>query len=245
MMGHGHATTGAGAWVALTATGAGALGVVPMEPAQVAAGALVTAGAALLPDADHHNGTIAHSLPPFSNVLTRAVGEISGGHRHGTHSVLGVLAFFALAWVLAPLRIDLPGGVHDDFQIGAWTIIVVMVSFALKALRLTPGKVAPWAASIPLATAAVWFAPEQLWWLPLSVGVGALIHVIGDMLTIQGVPLLWPLRPKPAVETPLWKKNGHFAVPVLGNAGSVREWVFVMALNVYIAYVLGGTFGLW
>ncbi|HLS01489.1 MAG TPA: metal-dependent hydrolase, partial [Beutenbergiaceae bacterium] len=153
--------------------------------------------------------------------------------------------FFGLAWALAPLRIDLPGGARDDFQVGAWALIVIMVAFALKALRLTHGKIAPWAGSISLATAAVWFAPDQLWWLPLSVGVGAAVHILGDMLTIQGVPLLWPLRPTPPVETPMWKNNGHFALPLLGNAGSIREWVLVMVLNAYIVYVLGATFGLW
>lgn len=237
MMGHGHATMGAAGWIALTATTTGATGLVPMEPAQVAAGALVTAGAALLPDADHHSGTIAHSLPPVSTVLTRVVGQASGGHRHGTHSLIGVLVCFALAWVLAPLRIDLPWGLAPDFQIGAWLLIVLMVAFAAKALRLTRGWKTSWLTAVTAGTVAVYFAPEHLWWLPLSVGMGALIHLLGDMLTIQGVPLLWPLVPKPAVETPLWKKNGYFALPLLGTAGSGREWIFVMGLNAYILAV--------
>lgn len=238
MMGHGHATMGAVGWLALTATTTGALGVIPMSPAEVAAGAVVTAGAALLPDADHHNGTIAHSLPPVSTVITRAVGQASGGHRHGTHSLLGVLAAFALAWLLAPVRLDLPWGLHDDFQLGAWLLIVLMVSFAAKALRITRGWRTSWAVAVGAGTAAVWFAPEQLWWLPLSVGMGAFIHILGDALTVQGVPLLWPWRPSPAVETPVWKKNGHFAIPVLGTAGSAREWVFVVALDLYLLWVL-------
>lgn len=244
MMGHGHAVMGAAGWVALAGTGAGALGIVPMEPAHVAAGALVTAGAALLPDVDHHNGSIAHSLPPISNVITRIVGPATGGHRHGTHSLLGVLIFFGLAWALAPLRIDLPGGIHDDFQVGAWAIIVLMVSFALKALRLVRGKVSAWTLAVGFGTAATWFAPEQLWWLPLSVGLGAFIHVLGDGLTTQGVPWLWPLNPKPPVETTLWRKNGYFALPLLGNAGSTREWIFVTALYGYTAFVIARQFGL-
>src|SRR5699024_3556816 len=79
MMGHGHATMGAAGWIARTGTTAG-LGLLHMEPAQIAAGALITAGAALLPDADHHSGTIAYSLPPLSGLITRAVGQASGGH---------------------------------------------------------------------------------------------------------------------------------------------------------------------
>src|SRR5699024_7224958 len=83
--------------------------------------------------------------------------------------------------------------------------------------------------------------PEQLWWLPLSVGMGCAIHILGDVLTAQGCPLLWPWRPSPLVETPLWKKNGHFALPALGNAGSMREWVLVMAMNAYLLIVLAET----
>src|SRR5690625_80571 len=219
MMGHGHATMGAVGWVALTSTSAGALGVLLMAPAQVAAGALVTAGAALLPDADHHNGTIAHSLPPVSGVVTRFVGQASGGHRHGTHSLVGVLIASALAWALAPLRIDLPWGLADDFQIGAWVLALLRVAVAAKQVRRHRRWKAAWIVSVSAATAAVYFAPEQLWWLPLSVGMGCAIHILGDVLTAQGCPLLWPWRPSPLVETPLWKKNGHFALPALGNAG--------------------------
>src|SRR5699024_900817 len=191
-----------------------------------------------LPDADHHNGTIAHSLPPVSNVVARVVGQASGGHRHGTHSIVGVLAAFALAWLLAPVRTDLPWGWHHDFQIGAWLLIVFMVSFALKSLRIIRGWKTGWLSSVAAGTAALWFAPEQLWWLPLSVGMGCAIHILGDVLTTQGCPLLWPLRPEPMVETPFWAKNGHFAVPVLGTAGSGREWVFVMAMNAYLVAIL-------
>src|SRR5690606_30760854 len=97
MMGHAHATTGAAAWVAITTVGAEPLGLAPLGVEQILAGALVTAGAALLPDADHHSGTIAHSLPPLSNIVTSAVGTIAGGHRHATHSLLGILVTFTLA----------------------------------------------------------------------------------------------------------------------------------------------------
>lgn len=236
MMGHGHATTGAAAWVALTTTTSGGLGVVPMSTEHVVAGALVTAGAALLPDSDHHSGTIAHSLPPLSNVITRGVGALTGGHRHGTHSLLGVTVAFALAWVLAPLRVDVPG--HPDFQLGAWLLVLLMVSFAARALRLTRGWLSSWAIALGAATAAVWFAPDQMWWLPMAVGIGCVTHVLGDALTTQGVPLLWPFTPTPTIPSPLWRENGYMAVPILGTAGSLREWGFVLAINVYLLWML-------
>ncbi|NKX50691.1 metal-dependent hydrolase, partial [Arthrobacter deserti] len=115
MMGAHHAIPGAAAWVALTTqyrieldwisvpagfgeqavtVGAGLLDVGPLG---VLTGALVSAGAALVPDADHHNATIAHSLPPVSRVVCAGIGSVAGGHRRGTHSVAGIAAFVAVA----------------------------------------------------------------------------------------------------------------------------------------------------
>lgn len=235
MMGHSHAITGAAAWVALTATLPGTLGLIPLTATEIAAGAVVTAGAALLPDADHHNGTIAHSLPPVSTHVTRFVGKVSGGHRHATHSLLGILGATALAYGLSLIRI--PMGV-DTFQLGAWIITVLLVAFAAKSLRLIRGWKTAWAISTGAATVAAWAAPEQTWWLPLSVLIGTTIHIIGDALTVEGVPVLWPAHPKPAIETPMWKKNGYFAVPILGKAGSAREWVLITLITIYTGYVL-------
>lgn len=237
-MGHSHATTGAAAWVALTATVPGALGWVPMSKGEVIAGAVVTAGAALLPDADHHSGTIAHSLPPVSKVATRFVGQMSGGHRHGTHGLLAVPVFAAIAWALSFLRI--PYGAGEEFQLGAWLLLVLMTAFAAKALRITRGWISSWAVSLGTATLTVVYAPETMWWLPMSVALGVLVHILGDLVTVQGVPLLWPLKPKPVVPSPFWK-NGYFSVPVIGTAGSAREWVFIVAVDMYLIYVLGVT----
>ncbi|PFG39495.1 LexA-binding, inner membrane-associated putative hydrolase [Georgenia soli] len=238
MMSHAHATTGAAAWLAVTATVPWAAGWVPLPPAEVLSGAVATAGAALLLDADHHAGTIARSLPPVSRWVARGLGFLSGGHRHATHSLLGVLGAGLIARALSALRVPVAG---EDFQLGAWLMIVLLVAFAAKALRVTRGWLSSWAVSLTVATATTWFAPETTWWLPAAVVLGCLCHLAGDALTSQGVPLLWPLRPSPAVVTPLWRRNGHFALPLLGNAGSRRELVFVAVVDVYIFCVAAMT----
>ena len=78
MMGGHHAASGAAAWVALTASTPIALGLYPVSEVGIMTGALVCAGAALLPDADHHSGTIAHSLPPVSEGVARGIAAVSG-----------------------------------------------------------------------------------------------------------------------------------------------------------------------
>ncbi|WP_127127488.1 metal-dependent hydrolase [Georgenia sp. SYP-B2076] len=238
MMGHSHATTGAAAWVAVTATVPGTLGLIQLSPAEILAGAVVTAGAALLPDVDHHSGTIAHSLPPVTRWVTRWVSDISGGHRHGTHSILGIAAFGLLARGLATVRIPLGG---EEFQLGAWLMIILLVAFAAKALHLTRGRFSSWLVALATASAVTWVAPESTWWLPLSVVLGCSVHVLGDALTVDGVPPFWPARPRPVVESPLWRRSGYFALPVLGAAGSAREWVLIAAVDVYLFYVAAMT----
>lgn len=68
MMGYGHAAMGAAGFLALTSSSSLALGIAPQPLPVVAAGALLTAGAALLPDLDHHDGTIAKSVPAVGSL---------------------------------------------------------------------------------------------------------------------------------------------------------------------------------
>lgn len=116
MMGYGHATMGAAAYLALTSTSALALSATPQDVPTMATGALLTAGAALLPDIDHHSATIAKTVPsarflrwtliasPTENVA-RAVERVSGGHRHMTHSLIGIAVATAAAIPLALLHL--------------------------------------------------------------------------------------------------------------------------------------------
>ena len=241
MMGGHHAASGAAAWVAVTATTPIAFGWYPVSDVGVITGALVCAGAALLPDADHHSGTIAHSLPPVSEHVTRFVGRISGGHRGATHSLVGIAVFTAIAWAAGQLTVHAER--FGDVLIGPGILAVLLIAFALRALHLT-NRVKPWSwiASLTLASLVAFYAPEEWFWMPFCVGLGSLVHVIGDLLTTKGVPLLWPIK----VRSPrwvrraralpfdnMWRPNGNIAIPLLGNAGSWREWVVMAPVDIY------------
>ena len=258
MMGAHHAACGAAAWVAVTthvhfdlsgATVPLGLGpaaidlgwpLIEATPVGVVVGALVTAGAALLPDADHRSATIAQSLPPVSSTLCRVVGAVSGGHRNGTHSLLGVAAFVGLAWLAGQWTIETPE--WGTVYVGAGLISLLLVSFAAKVLGVLPDGVQklPWILSAPLALFIALYAPEEQGWFPLAVGLGAAVHIAGDMLTTGGCNLLWPLRlrrPKALHKVPvirwMWRRGGHLSVPVLGDAGSWREWLVLVPVGLY------------
>lgn len=270
MMGPHHAASGAAAWLALTTSfkldlsgvaahvplvpetlvlGAGLLGV---SPAGVLAGTIVTAGAALLPDADHRHASIAHSLPPLSNILCIQVGKLSGGHRHGTHSILGVGVFVMIA-ILAGMW-SVPMEPFGMIFPGAGLLTVLLAAFAAKALKFIPDTMRkfPWVVGLGVGAFITFFAPQEQFWFPLAVGLGAMVHILGDMLTTGGCNLLWPLRVRPFKvlrKIPLlrsvWKANGNVAIPILGNAGSWREWMLLIPVSGYVILTAGATSMAW
>lgn len=240
-MGINHAAMGGSAWILLTSTAPMALHVNPLPPTGVIAGALVAAGAALLADADHHNASIAHSVPG-GQIAAGAVGAMSGGHRHGTHSLLAlilvVLGSIGLGWLTVP-------GVGDSvIPIGVGIATTMIVGFGLKAMKILRGEwFKPFLGGAAVAIMVMVMAPGEWQWFPWAVGIGYAIHLLGDFLTVGGLTLLWPWVPKPPkwwTATPilnrLWMKNGYMAFPILGKAGSIVEYGLSMFFYVYFAY---------
>lgn len=262
MMGAHHAACGAAAWIVVASDWMH----IPLEPLKdqhawiptwvpdaiplsmglldtgalgILTGAVLTAGAALVADADHHNATIAHSLPPISNAVCDGIGKISGGHRHGTHSIIGIAAFTALAWLASLLVIEVQG---VTVHLGAGLLAVLLCSFAVKALKFIPdaARRVPWVVGLALGAFIALASPDQHWWFPLAMCLGVVVHIAGDMMTVGGCNLLWPAKWKPpkwVQTTPVlkdcWMKNGYLAVPVLGKAGSWREWLLLIPISAY------------
>lgn len=267
MRGYSHAITGAAAW-ALVATPEVRLsdffdisgfwdiplttGLLEVETVTYGLGFVLSAGAVLLSDSDHHNGSIAHSLPKVGPIpsptqaLCRVIGKISGGHRHGTHSFVGIAVFTLLAF-LAGL-IVVPIGNHNEVAVGSGVFAFLLTAFALKVFHVggSSSWVLRWSLSLLMAGAITWWMPQEWNVLPVIVFIGCLTHCIGDSLTVGGCPWLWPWKPKPpkAIEkTPVlrkvWQSNGWFAFPILGKTDSSggemsREGILASVLTLYI-----------
>lgn len=74
----------------------------------------------MLPDLDHASASVLRALWPVTSILSAVVRAVSGGHRQGTHSLLGVVAFTILTWTITavgPLATAL--GLAMLFSIGA------------------------------------------------------------------------------------------------------------------------------
>lgn len=244
-MGVNHATSGAAVWFAATAAlPSFGTHVYPLQPAGVLAGALVCAGAALLPDADHHSGTIAHSVPVFGKVVARSIEGASGGHRHGFHTVLAAALITLLAVLVGRVTAAVPP--LGIVPIGPAVATVALICFAVKARGLVGRWSTAWGLGLVAAAAVVLFSPDNRSWFPVAVGLGFLTHLAGDLLTVEGVPSpTWPVSLVPPrfwtripVLRAIWKRNGFIAVPLLGHAGSAREVVLGSALGLYCVYAI-------
>jgi membrane-bound metal-dependent hydrolase YbcI (DUF457 family) len=238
-MGGHHAASGAAAWVAVASTGPYTLGWYPLDATGIVIGGMATAGTALVCDWDHRHSTVARSLPPLSNVIAVGIENASGGHRQGTHSVLGAAFFVLLATLAGQIQLQTQWGL---LSVGAGVLCMFLINIAAKALKLFPksGFLTNWIFGLVMAGLVTWFAPDQWTWLPTSMLIGVVVHIVGDMITTGGVPLLWPLVIKPPrflrklpVLNDIWRANGAFSVPLLGRAGSKREWLVLIPVSAY------------
>ena len=142
------------------------------------------AGFVLLNDLDSCGSSAGRCLGLISRSVAWVIRGISGGHRHGSHTILGAAAFTGLAVLACHFRGDWAG------KAGLALLLVIAVSSALEALHVTDGHTADLAA-IAVAAAVIWYG-YGLALIPLAVGLGCLTHDAGDMLTESGVPLLLP-----------------------------------------------------
>jgi membrane-bound metal-dependent hydrolase YbcI (DUF457 family) len=201
VLGVSHATSGAALGLAVAGLAPQAVGTAPTA-GTILTFAGVTAGAALLPDLDHPSSTAsrriswaswlaAHAVRPLSALvfrLTRGPRDTGRGtHRGLTHTLAGAL-FLAAGVGLASARWGTPVTAG---------VLFVCLALAIKGLDgLVPGP-----PSLVIAAGLTWLAEEQLpggtagtaGWLGLAIGLGMLVHSLGDAVTESGAPLLWPL----------------------------------------------------
>lgn len=202
MMAGSHAASGVAGWLGVCSVAAH-VGCRPSLTV-VVLGAVVAAGAAVAPDMDHPQATIARTFGPVSQWLSRRLASGCArvhaatrtrldrpdrdGHRTVTHA--GVSA------VVAGLLVAVACGL-----LGRPAVAVVVFATAGLAARslLTRRERGTFGASVVAAVtvAVVWWGSGSggsWWWLGVPVGFGWLVHLFGDALTNSGCPILWPVK---------------------------------------------------
>ncbi|MCS5478570.1 metal-dependent hydrolase [Corynebacterium sp. YIM 101645] len=180
-------------------------GVTTVQETFVYAG--LAAGAALLPDLDSPQATVARSFGPLSQVISRGVENFSqgvvnltrgrrdprcnNGHRTLTHTVWFALAAGAGATALI-------GAYEKTAVIG---LLFFLLSLAIRGLLPEWSKKHDWivvtGAAAALAYGAWAFIPAASLGLVMgsAVTVGVATHLLGDMATKAGIPAFAPVLP--------------------------------------------------
>lgn len=212
MMGPSHALSGAAAWLTGSLLAEQFLDY-HQHPVQLAVGTAMCAGGALLPDLDmsgrvtrnQGGATVAHtfgvvslfiaeclekfSLGVYDLTRTRRDPHLHNGHRTFTHTL--------------PFNLAIGFGIFElCLHFGKPAVIgVLFVTFAmaLRGLFVKWSHRAGWVIVTIAAAAAAFWAYERLPGgrgypvLGVALGVGGIVHLLGDMLTPHGCPVLWPI----------------------------------------------------
>jgi membrane-bound metal-dependent hydrolase YbcI (DUF457 family) len=201
-MGRTHAAVSVGAWMAVAPVLADRY---HQDPWQLLVGGALACGAGMLPDTDMPRSNFGRTYGPLTRWPCEVVGWAAGGHRQGTHSLLGILVFTVFAvmvaraggWVLAVAVWMLLGAGCRALGLGGPRTRVVVVH------ALTMGLV-----TLGLVVTAVDVGVV----FPAAVLVGCVTHVAADTLTDGGCPWGWP-------------SQAGVGVPVFATGGPVEPLV--------------------
>ena len=199
MLGRDHALTGAVVFAALGPT-------LHVTGAHLVAGVVLTAGSGVLPDIDHPDSTIARSFGFLTEGFSWVVNRLSGGHRHGTHSLFGIAVFSAAALAAGGYQLSgpRPGSTwHSAFSwhiVPAALILALLYSSALRALHIGGhhGDLLGIGGAVITCYAGwdLFRLPVGSWHVPMlavATALGCAAHIAGDELTHGGCPIFWPV----------------------------------------------------
>jgi membrane-bound metal-dependent hydrolase YbcI (DUF457 family) len=227
-------------------------------PVQLAVGTAMCAGGALLPDldlsgrvtTDEGGATVAHTFGVLSLFVAECVEKLSlgiydltrtrrdphlrNGHRTFTHTLpftvgVGVGVFelcrhFGKPAVLAVLFVTFAMALRGLFETWArragWLVVTLVAAGAtLSAYRLLPDH-----RGYPV--------------LGVALGVGGVVHLLGDMVTSHGCPILWPIP----TGRRMWRCVGVPDVIAVTVGGKVEVFVLRTAFTLVALAAGAGLF---
>lgn len=147
---------------------------------------VLTAGFALLPDADHPKASFAYAASGLSHGLSHLIAALFGGHRAGMHSFFGI-GLAAAATAACTLWYP------NHWSLGIFVLLAaICVAAALHATGFARRRFVPFLVAVAVVGTAV-ASPQirpSMWWL---VAMGMALHVLEDEFSGHGCALLWPL----------------------------------------------------
>lgn len=221
MMGKSHLLLGSAGWLTIGVPLTELASNAQLGPAEVAAGLVVCAGAAMFPDLDHPQATVSRSLGPVTQSFSKFFSRVMGGHRNGSHSILFAAGIFFLLSLVFGRETD---GV---LTVVAFGICLLSSSLVLRVLTRADGLISAILSAIIAATllSVTAGAPTDNW-IIYAVAIGILLHDLGDAMTVEGVPLFYPMSRK------------RYKFPIVGRTDSMREKIVAAASGILATILL-------
>lgn len=205
---------------------------------------VIIVGASLMPDLDATNSTSINMLGIVGTVLSKAMrgfsaiiqniikgpyDKSSDPHRGFWHTLVSAFLVGALFSALTSINIEL--FTIKDTSITIATFIVMFLLYISIQLSLVSlfkplydkkknkiGKLGTAVGAIVISFILVYLLPSNInyYWVGGAVTFGWIAHLLGDMMTVSGVPILFPLKFK-------GKRWWDFRLPLGIKAGGFIE----------------------
>lgn len=220
---------------------------------------IIIIGASLMPDLDAVNSTSINVLGIVGSVLSTAMRAFSSfiqatikgpadksgdPHRGFWHTFLS--AFFIGFLISILTNIKLPLFKIKDIQFTVASILIIFIIYISIQLTLASlfkklynkqknnmsTKIIVTSVSLLFSVYLVIFLPTDInyTWVGGTVTFGWILHLLGDMLTVMGVPILFPLKRK-------GKRWWNYRFPLGIKAGGFVEKTLLIPLFSIIALI--------
>ena len=217
------------------------------DPWFIALLCLVMVGGALMPDLDNTSSSAESALGFVGSALSavmRATAPIIQGlvhskydkdvtvaHRGFYHTAVAAILFGALTAALCSVK----GTVGEIVAlvlafVGVHIALSTLAKKILKAKSGVQGTIVATVASLGVSLLLWSMLPSDAVYTSIGTafGVGWLIHLLGDMCTTQGVPILWPIP----IKGKMWWKVRLLPIKA---GGVVENMIFIPLFLLIIA----------
>lgn len=186
----------------------------------------------------------AVSLAVYNLTASRFDKPRENGHRTLTHTLLFTAGLGAIVSGVGAqtTEFSFAGSTWTVGQVTAWIAMFACLHLAMfglaekwvKAKRAKFGLLPLLGLSAVATTATIEALPPGVPWLGLAVGVGAVMHILGDAITKMGVPALWPIP----IQGKRWWSITLPSVLRISAGGAFEKAVLLPALTVATATFL-------
>lgn len=212
---------------------------------------VIIVGASLMPDLDATNSTSINVLGIVGTVLSKAMrgfsaiiqniikgpyDKSSDPHRGFWHTLVSAFLVGALFSALTNINIELFAIKDTPITIATFIVMFLLyISIQLSLVSLFKplydkkkskiGKLGTAVGAIVISFILVYLLPSNInyYWVGGAVTFGWIAHLLGDMMTVSGVPILFPLKFK-------GKRWWDFRLPFGIKAGGFIEKTVLIPL---------------